>query len=38
LKEAEEKTGINYTSISKACNGKTKTAGKYIWKYKGDIN
>lgn len=38
LKEAEEKTGINYTSISKVCNGKTKTAGKYIWKYKGDIN
>ena len=36
LKEAEEQTGINYTSISKACNNKIKTAGKYIWKYKGD--
>lgn len=36
LKEAEEQTGINYTSISKACNNRIKTAGKYIWKYKGD--
>jgi hypothetical protein len=32
--EAERKTGINATAIRNACNGKTKTAGKFQWKYK----
>lgn len=32
LYEAEEKTGINATSISKMINGHIKTAGGYVWK------
>lgn len=33
LKEAEKKTGINYTGISKTINGHISQAGGYIWKY-----
>ena len=32
LYEAEEKTGVNATSISKAINGHIKTAGGFLWK------
>lgn len=32
--EASKQTGINNVSISLACRGKIKTAGKYIWKSK----
>lgn len=32
LKEAQEKTGIDYTSISRCIQGKRKTAGGYVWK------
>ena len=35
IKEAERVTGVSRTSISKACNGDLKTAGGYIWKFKG---
>jgi hypothetical protein len=34
LKQAQEETGINYTNISKVCNGVGKSAGGYIWRYK----
>lgn len=34
LKDAELKTKIKYQRISDCCRGKTKTAGKFIWKYK----
>lgn len=34
LTEASEKTGINRGNIGQVCNGKRKTAGNYIWKYK----
>lgn len=30
---AAQETGINYTCIHRACQGKQKTAGKYKWKY-----
>lgn len=30
---AQSKTGINQSSISKCCNNKFKTAGGFIWKY-----
>ena len=33
-REATRITGINQASISKCCNGKCNTAGKYHWKYK----
>lgn len=33
IMDAERKTGIDNGSISKACKGKYKTAGKYHWKY-----
>lgn len=32
--EVERKTGIHHQSIWECCNGKRKTAGGYIWKYK----
>lgn len=32
--DAERKTGIWATTISKVCLGKQKTAGSYIWKFK----
>lgn len=32
--EASRATGVAVQSISRACLGKSKTAGKYIWKYK----
>lgn len=31
MKEASEKTGVNYGNISSACSGRLKTAGGYIW-------
>lgn len=33
IREAEEKTGIDNTSISRCCMRKQKTAGGYIWEY-----
>jgi len=33
MKEAYRKTGIRDGGISKCCNGKTKTAGGYYWRY-----
>lgn len=33
LCEAERKTGIYQSSISKVCNGKLKSAGGYIWRF-----
>lgn len=33
VNEAERQTGINQSSISKACCGKLKTAGGYCWKF-----
>ena len=33
-REANKETGISYKSISSVCNGKSKTAGGYIWKFK----
>lgn len=35
-KEAYRQTGINDTTIGLVCKGKGKTAGGYIWKYKGE--
>ncbi len=35
LKDAERGTGVSRTSISKVCKGELKTAGGYIWKFKG---
>ncbi len=32
--EAERKTGISNTGISRACAGELKTAGGFIWKFK----
>ena len=31
--DAENKTGINATNISRCCNGKRKSAGKYQWRF-----
>ena len=33
INEAERQTGIDNSSIIKACKGKYKTAGKYHWEY-----
>ena len=33
-REAEKMTGVSYKCISLACNGKTKCAGGYRWKFK----
>ena len=33
LSEASKKTNINLANISQVCQGKRKTAGKYIWKF-----
>ena len=33
INEAERQTGINQSSISKACRGKLKTAGGYHWEF-----
>lgn len=38
LSEAEEKTGIIRTSISKCCIGKMYTAGGFKWKYDEEFN
>lgn len=35
-KEAERITGINNSSINQVCNFKRKTAGGYIWRFKGE--
>ena len=32
-REAERLTGINHCNISRVCNGKAKTAGKFHWRY-----
>lgn len=38
-RDAERKTGIEHSSISKCCKGKLKTAGGYTWIYENnDIN
>lgn len=37
IKEAHEKTSVNYTSISSCCNGHLKYAGGYIWRFEKDI-
>lgn len=37
LKEAEEKTGILKTSINNCLRNRSKSAGKYSWKYKEEI-
>lgn len=34
IRNASETTGIDNSAIAKACKGKLKTAGGYIWKYK----
>lgn len=34
--EAEQKTGINHSSIVRCCKGKQETAGGYTWKYATD--
>jgi len=34
LRHASRSTGVNLGDMSYACNGKLKTAGKFIWKYK----
>lgn len=36
--DAERATGIKFKQIWKVCNGQTKTASGYIWRYEGDIN
>lgn len=36
-KDAERKTGILYTCISKACNGKQQTAGGYHWEHAEEV-
>ena len=33
-REAERVSGINHKDISSCCNGKRKTAGGFIWKFK----
>lgn len=33
-REAERQTGINQAHISMVCNGKRKSSGNFIWKYK----
>lgn len=34
IREAERKTNIQHSTISKVCEGKKKSAGGYKWKYK----
>ena len=34
--EAENKTGIRRSHISQCCNGKRKSAGGYIWRFKDE--
>lgn len=36
-KDAGDFLGIFSTSITACCKGKRKSAGKYIWKYYGDV-
>ena len=33
-REASAETGANFTSISSCCNGRVKSAGGYVWKFK----
>ena len=35
--DAQRQTGIDNSHINKVCQGKRKTAGKYIWKFGGTI-
>lgn len=37
LEEAEKITGISHSNIVAVCNGRRKTAGGFIWKYKLDV-
>lgn len=37
IKEAERKTGLDYSNIAKACRGKLKSAGGYVWKFSTDV-
>lgn len=32
-RQAERETGVDNSSISRCCNGKSLTAGGYVWKY-----
>ena len=34
INQAKRETGVHHSSISQACLGRYKTAGKFIWKYK----
>ena len=34
IKEAAQTTGTNYSSLGMVCNGKRKTAGGFIWRFK----
>lgn len=38
ITEASKKTNINISNISKCCKNQRKTAGGYIWKFKGGNN
>ena len=33
MQQANEETGVHYSGISQCCLGKSKTAGKFIWKF-----
>jgi group I intron endonuclease len=37
ISDAADKLGIDRSSISKACRGKIKTAGGYIWRYSNEL-
>lgn len=37
IRDAERKTGVNRSNITKCCKLKVKTAGGFIWKYKNNI-
>lgn len=36
-REAERQTGVHHVVISDCCNGKQKSAGGYVWRYKEDV-
>ena len=38
VKEASERTGVNPSSISNCCRGKSKSAGGYVWEFKKEDN
>lgn len=37
MSEVERVLGINHTNISKCCQGKIKSIGGFVWKYKRDV-